>query len=147
MIDDWVDWPTCNVNGCRGVIHADTPTCLAHTNAPELGHLVGYGSTLDLRGVSISPELLAALIAAAPIDTSEPDGDHRVEVKRPPVQQQPCAAERLQTPINDQPGRGTNPRRENTTASRFDASTVDPLGSVHAGRAELANGCQSSAIP
>ncbi|MHB1430616.1 MAG: pentapeptide repeat-containing protein [Streptosporangiaceae bacterium] len=64
----YVDWPTCSEAECIGV-RLDTGTCLAHADdqarRAALEQVTQTGK-VDARGVTISPELLADILAATP---------------------------------------------------------------------------------
>lgn len=62
-------WPMCDVTDCTGRKHPSGSRCLAHADAPDRAaalNQVHETGAIDARGVQISDELLAEILAAAP---------------------------------------------------------------------------------
>jgi uncharacterized protein YjbI with pentapeptide repeats len=64
-----ISWPECEAAGCTGIKLGSGSQCLAHANGPnrdEALNQVRQTGAIDVRGVQISEQLLAAILAAAP---------------------------------------------------------------------------------
>jgi uncharacterized protein YjbI with pentapeptide repeats len=59
------DWPTCSTSSCMGVCVEGQRACLAHVDVQVRKTILAAlqpGASLDLRGMSIPPELLAQIL-------------------------------------------------------------------------------------
>ena len=64
-VEDESDWPKCESQGCTGILLPRQEFCLAHVDeAARATFSADFlpGSHLDLRGTSIDPDLLAAVM-------------------------------------------------------------------------------------
>ena len=71
MAHQSVGWQKCTKGGCVGICLATGGKCWAHADKPDLHAALkrlGVDGCLDARGVPITQELLARLLAAAPKD-------------------------------------------------------------------------------
>jgi uncharacterized protein YjbI with pentapeptide repeats len=70
-----VAWERCKLPGCTGAALAPGIYCLADLNPEPLAaelERIGAEGTVDARGVTVTPELLAQLIAAMPREDDHP---------------------------------------------------------------------------